>query len=58
MIAHRLSTVETCDTIFLLEHGRVAAQGDFETLKRTSETFRRMARDPEQQAQTAADTGT
>lgn len=45
MIAHRLSTVEECDTIFLLEHGRVADAGRFDDLKQSSETFRRMARE-------------
>jgi ABC-type multidrug transport system fused ATPase/permease subunit len=43
MIAHRLSTVRDCDTIFLLEEGRLAAEGDFEGLIAKSETFRRMA---------------
>jgi ABC-type multidrug transport system fused ATPase/permease subunit len=43
MIAHRLTTVRTCDTIFLLEDGRVAAEGDFETLVVKSATFRKMA---------------
>ncbi len=44
MIAHRLSTVKTCDRIFLLEHGRVGAAGTFDELARDSETFREMAR--------------
>ncbi|MDF2234567.1 ABC transporter ATP-binding protein [Albimonas sp. CAU 1670] len=44
-VAHRLTTVRGCDEIFLLEHGRVAARGDFETLLATSPLFREMARD-------------
>ena len=43
MIAHRLSTVRACDTIFLMENGRLAAQGTFDELVEGSETFRRMA---------------
>ena len=45
MVAHRLTTVRDCDEIFLLEHGRVAARGDFETLLAASAAFRDMARD-------------
>jgi ATP-binding cassette, subfamily B, bacterial PglK len=43
LIAHRLSTVRTCDTIFLLEHGQVVAQGSYDELVSGNETFRKMA---------------
>ena len=43
MIAHRLTTVRACDTIFLMEDGRLAAQGTFDKLVADNETFRRMA---------------
>ncbi len=43
MIAHRLSTVRNCHTIFLLEEGRLAAEGDYEALVAKSATFRKMA---------------
>lgn len=43
MIAHRLTTVRACDTIFLMENGRLVAQGTFDQLVKESETFRRMA---------------
>ena len=43
MIAHRLSTVEECDTIFLLEHGRLVAHGSYADLVAGNDTFRRMA---------------
>jgi ATP-binding cassette subfamily B protein len=33
LIAHRLSTVERCDRVVLLEHGQIAGQGSFEELK-------------------------
>jgi ABC-type multidrug transport system fused ATPase/permease subunit len=44
LIAHRLTTVQRCDTIVELEHGRVAAQGTYEQLLERSPSFRRMAR--------------
>lgn len=43
LIAHRLSTVKTCDTIFLMEHGRVVARGTYDELVVKNETFREMA---------------
>ncbi len=43
MIAHRLSTVAPCDTIFLMEHGRLAAQGSYDDLIASNLSFRRMA---------------
>jgi len=43
LIAHRLSTVRHCDTIFLLEQGELIAQGTYETLLRTSIPFKKMA---------------
>ncbi|MEM7777763.1 MAG: ABC transporter ATP-binding protein [Pseudomonadota bacterium] len=45
MIAHRLSTVRHCDTIFLMRHGRVEASGTFDELVEKNEEFRRMAVD-------------
>jgi ABC-type multidrug transport system fused ATPase/permease subunit len=44
IIAHRLTTVQRCDIIVELEHGRVAAQGTYEQLVERSPSFRRMAR--------------
>ena len=43
MIAHRLSTVRNCDTIFLLEKGRLIAEGTYDELVAGSESFRRLA---------------
>ena len=43
MIAHRLSTVQGCDFLVLLEGGRIAAQGSFEALLRDSPAFRALA---------------
>ena len=43
MIAHRLSTVEECDTIHLMRRGRIAASGSFAQLVQDDEEFRSMA---------------
>ena len=43
MIAHRLSTVRNCDTIFMLEHGRCTAAGDYDSLYARHESFRELA---------------
>ncbi|HET9070257.1 MAG TPA: ABC transporter ATP-binding protein [Amaricoccus sp.] len=43
MIAHRLSTVRDCDTIFMLENGRVVAAGAYDDLIETSRKFRALA---------------
>lgn len=42
VIAHRLSTIKNVDNIFLLEHGRVVTSGDFYSMVRKSEKFKRM----------------
>jgi ABC-type multidrug transport system fused ATPase/permease subunit len=44
LIAHRLSTVEDCDCIYLLDGGRVQDQGRYQDLTLSSEAFRAMAR--------------
>lgn len=43
LIAHRLSTVERCDTIFMLEHGRLCASGTYQELMAGSDAFSRLA---------------
>jgi ABC-type multidrug transport system fused ATPase/permease subunit len=44
LIAHRLSTVKECDQIYLIEKGKVVAQGDYEQLKASSQAFQKMAK--------------
>ena len=44
IIAHRLSTVKECDTIFLLEKGELKGQGSFEKLIQLSDSFRATAK--------------
>ena len=43
MIAHRLSTVRECDTIFMLEGGRAVAEGSYDDLIETNRQFRALA---------------
>ncbi len=43
VIAHRLSTVRNCDTLFMLDHGRLVAEGSYDHLMATSQDFRGMA---------------
>lgn len=42
LIAHRLSTVKSCDLIVFLEHGQIKAMGKFEELIKASEQFNKM----------------
>jgi ATP-binding cassette, subfamily B, bacterial PglK len=44
LIAHRLTTVRKCDQIFLLDRGRLMANGTYDELIRDNENFRSMAR--------------
>lgn len=44
MIAHRLTTVQSCDVIYLLEHGKIVDQGTFPELQRSSEWFHAAAK--------------
>ena len=43
MIAHRLSTVQDCDTILMIEHGQIVAQGPYADLLGKNAKFRAMA---------------
>lgn len=43
LVAHRLSTVEDCDQIFLMERGEIKASGTYNTLLTCSEHFSSMA---------------
>ena len=44
IIAHRLTTIKDCDTIFLLEKGRVVDHGTYDQLLLNNETFANMAK--------------
>lgn len=43
LIAHRLKTVQKCDTIFMIDRGNVIGQGTFEELLINNENFKKMA---------------
>lgn len=42
LIAHRLSTVRHCDHIYMLEKGKIKAQGNYEELNSSSQAFQKM----------------
>jgi ABC-type multidrug transport system fused ATPase/permease subunit len=44
IIAHRLSTVKECDVIYLIEQGRIVAQGMYQELLTNNQKFCRMAK--------------
>jgi HlyD family secretion protein len=45
LIAHRLTTLLECDTIFLLEKGKLIDQGNYQYLMGSNQIFKRMARE-------------
>ena len=44
MIAHRFSTIQDCDTIHIMESGKIEESGTFNYLMLNSEKFRKMAK--------------
>jgi len=42
LIAHRLTTLEKCDNIFLLDKGELKGQGTYQELKKNNEIFQKM----------------
>ena len=43
LIAHRLSTLQECDTIFLLDNGKLIDKGNYQSLMTNNSKFKRMA---------------
>ena len=43
IIAHRMSTIENCDKIFVLEHGKVKEEGTFQDLKAKGGYFSKLS---------------
>ena len=43
VVAHRISTIKSCNKIYLLEGGKISASGSFKELVQTSEKFRELA---------------
>jgi ABC-type multidrug transport system fused ATPase/permease subunit len=50
MIAHRITTVRNCDVIYVLDRGRIVAQGRYDELLVTSPHFRAIAQVGQQPA--------
>jgi len=48
LIAHRLTTLQECDTIFLLNKGKLIDQGNYHSLMKNNSVFQQMARDNSQ----------
>ena len=44
IIAHRLTTVKTCDMVYMLDRGKIIDQGTYEQLMAGNEQFKKMAR--------------
>lgn len=44
LIAHRLTTLQECDEIFLFDHGKLVDQGDYDQLIKNNSMFKRMTR--------------
>jgi HlyD family secretion protein len=44
MIAHRIATVKHCDTIYVMENGKIIAHGSYDELLASSVQFREMAK--------------
>lgn len=42
IVAHRMSTIEKCDQIFVLEKGKIKEKGTFEDLKQAGAFFSRL----------------
>ena len=42
-IAHRMSTIERCDKVFVLEEGRVIEEGTFNDLKEAGGLFSKLS---------------
>ncbi len=44
MIAHRISTIKTCDQIIILEHGKLVQKGTFDQLVNSNEIFKALSK--------------
>lgn len=46
IIAHRLTTIQHCDHIYLFNEGKIVDQGSFEELKKRSDLFLSLMKHP------------
>lgn len=44
MVAHRISTIQNCDKIVVMEKGKITAEGTFEKLTNSSSVFQRLSK--------------
>jgi ATP-binding cassette, subfamily B, bacterial PglK len=44
IIAHRLTTIQSCDVIYVLESGKIIGQGRYDELIKSNATFKKLAR--------------
>ena len=44
LIAHRLTALKECDTIYLIEKGKLTDQGNYQYLMASNTNFKRMAK--------------
>jgi ABC-type multidrug transport system fused ATPase/permease subunit len=42
IIAHRLSTIKNCNTIYILENGKILDSGTYDQLKEQNQFFKKM----------------
>jgi ABC-type multidrug transport system fused ATPase/permease subunit len=43
IIAHRLTTIQNCDVIYVMEKGRIVGAGKYDELMETNKAFRKIA---------------
>jgi HlyD family secretion protein len=43
LVAHRLATVRNCDTIFLLQDGKLIDHGTYEALLESNDFFKKLS---------------
>ena len=44
LIAHRLNTVKSCDTIYILDNGKVVDEGSYQDLVNRNDIFKEMSK--------------
>jgi ABC-type multidrug transport system fused ATPase/permease subunit len=44
MVAHRITTVKSCDIIYLMEEGAITGCGTYDELYEKNPSFRKMAK--------------
>jgi ATP-binding cassette, subfamily B, bacterial PglK len=54
IIAHRLSTLKSCDVVHLMDAGLIVASGTYDDLMRSNQRFREMASQPQGEASLTA----